>query len=172
MQNTEITLTPNPIPEGELEALVRSLKKGSFHKIETSRALKLPKKFADCSLYKQSAYMVRFALDYEHLASTIEKRANGAEKCGLNGLVPEVEGEHLFYYNPNTGKRFLRAYLVPETKATKRYVLNGVIVPEADLLTMGFAPSTLGIRKPKEGEEKPEQAPCVYIPLDSIIALA
>ena len=172
MQNTETILTINPIPVGELEALVRSFKKGSFHKIETSRALKLPKKFADCSLIKQSAYMVRFSLNYENLASTIEKRANGAEKCGLNGLVPEVEGEFLFYYNPNTGKRFLRAYLVPETKATKRYVLNGEIVPEADLLDMGFAPSTLGIRKPKEGEEKPEQAPCVYIPLDSIIALA
>lgn len=169
MPNTEIK--KNPIPEAELEALIRSFKKGTFHKIGTSRALKLPKKFADYSLIKESSYLVRFDVDYENLATTIEKRANGAEKGGLNGVVPETEGEFLFYLSVHSGKRLVRVYTVPHTKGNKRYLLNGEEVPEAELEAMGFAPSTLGIKKPKEGEEKPEQAPCLYLSLDSIVSL-
>ena len=171
MQNTEINPNPTPIPEGELEAKVRSFKKGTFHLIRTSRALKLPNKFASHTIVKQSEYLVRFDLEYENLSSTQAKRALGAEKGGLNGVVPETEGESLFYVNVHTGKRLLRAYLVPNKKAKKQYVYDGEIVPEADLLAMGYAPSTLGIRKPKEGEDKPEQAPCVYLSLDSIVSL-
>lgn len=157
--------------EAQLEALVRGYRKGSFHRVETKRALRLPKKLADHCLVKECAYMVRFALVYGNIASVIEKRANGGEIGKLNGLVPEVEGENLFYLNPTTGKRYLRAYLVPETKATRKFILDGEEVPEADLEAMGFAPSVLGIRKPKEGEDKPEETPCVNLPLDSIVAL-
>lgn len=169
MPNTEIK--QNHIPEAELEALIRSFKKGTFHKIRTSRALKLPKKFADCTLVKESSYLVRFGVDYENLASTIEKRDNGAEKGGLNGVVPESEGEFVFYRNAHTGKRLVRVYTIPHAKGERRFLLNGEEVPEADLEAMGFAPSLLGVKKPKEGEEKPEQAPCLYLSLDSIVSL-
>ena len=169
MPNTEIK--QNHIPEAELEALIRSFKKGTFHKIGTSRALKLPKKFADCTLVKESSYLVRFGVDYENLASTMEKRDNGAEKGGLNGVVPEAEGEFVFYRNAHTGKRLVRVYPVPNVKGGRRFILNGEEVSEADLEAMGFAHSTLGVKKPKEGEGKPEQTPCLYLSLDSIVYL-
>lgn len=164
MSNVEIK------SEAEAKAVIKGLKKGSIHHVWYERLARLPKKLEGNELIIRSSFLARFGCGYENLSSTEAKRALGAEKGGLSGMVSE--GDDIFYKSERTGKRCARAYPMPKAGWGKReFILNGEIVPKELLLEMGYAPSVLGIKTPKEGDIKEEQAPCMYLVLSQIKAI-
>ena len=119
----------------EIKKVIDNTGKGTIHTMVYSKELKT-RKGVTAKVSKKTTVQVRMGVDYDHLASTIEGRANGTlppENAGINSSLTWVDKGRNFLINSKTGEVMLRVASANGNPTKTVYYKDGVPVDKAEI---------------------------------------
>lgn len=146
----------------EIYNILTRAKKGHFIYVQTRKELECK----DGSvLVKESAYVCRYGIDYENLASTKAKRAENpiVASSAPKSAIVHMDDDNILFRNKETGKWFVRFYKGGK-KAKTRWTRNGKPITLEEILA-------LNIIAPSKVKPSTTDTPCWFVPIENIVAI-
>lgn len=137
--------------EEEIMKVLKELIKGAFYKIEYATKI-------NDNCFKTTKMVVRFKINYRHLAKVIAKQLNAVSTTTRqNNDITLLE--NCVYFNTKTNKTRVRVYTTNHI-AKSTYYYNGKEISKKDLIDMGIIKD-----KPKADID------CFTINIENIISI-